>query len=30
MNYLTDRGYEFNSSIIEYDIKHANINLMKY
>ncbi len=30
MNYLTDRGYEYNSSIIEYDIKHANVNLMKY
>ena len=30
MNYLTDRGYEFNSSIIEYDIKHWNIILMKY
>ena len=30
MNYLTDRGYEYNSSIIEYDIRHANVNLMKY
>lgn len=30
MLYLTDRGVEFNASIIEYDIRKANINLMRY
>ena len=30
MNYLTDRGVEYNSSIIEYDIRHANVNISKY
>ena len=30
MNYLSDRGVAYNSSIIEYDIRHANINVSKY
>jgi hypothetical protein len=30
MNYISDRGVAINSSIIEYDIKHANINVSKY
>lgn len=30
MNYISDRGVAYNSSIIEYDIKHANINVSKY
>ena len=30
MNYLSDRQLSYNSSIIEYDIKHANINVSKY
>ena len=30
MNYISDRGVAYNSSIIEYDIRHANINVSKY
>ena len=30
MQYLNDRGVEFNSSIVEYDIRHAQINIMRY
>lgn len=30
MNVINDRGVEFNSSITEYDIRHAQINVMKY
>lgn len=30
MMYLTDRGVETNASIVEYDIRKANINLMRY
>ena len=30
MNFICDRGVAFNSSIIEYDIRHANINVSKY
>lgn len=30
MQFLNDRGVEFNSSIVEYDIRHAQINIMKY
>lgn len=30
MNYINDRGVIYNSSIIEYDIRHANINVSKY
>lgn len=30
MNHISDRGVAYNSSIIEYDIRHANINVSKY
>ena len=30
INYISDRGVEFNASIIEYDIKSANTSVMKY
>lgn len=30
MNFLSKRGVVLNSSIVEYDIRHANINVSKY